>query len=348
MTNPVLVELADLARLDMEAEHNYERMILRAGTGSRVDMHELSVLVLAEADFTASSLIAGGSSSTLVVDGNVVMHDAVEQLSEFEGTLALEDEPGTLLTLRGSEASSREDLVVSLRYLSNDHVGIPGEAPPASHSSAVVRLERSARIGDAHGFTGIFDVTAGADLTAFGSGEKRLQIHPNASIRLASRGREGEPDRASGSNLNLLDVNAALHLLETNAGSTITLGTATIGAEKALSGLTLDTLRVNGATELVVSIDPDRVDRTALLSFDNSGGAVTNLITAKNVTGLDEFLTVSFGTEDWRTPEKRKAALTDGDTVIGTVDYRAELSSAPTEGNALSIGLTSRIEEVGL
>ena len=348
MTNPVLVELADLARLDMEAEHNYERMILRAGTGSRVDMHELSVLVLAEADFTASSLIAGGSSSTLVVDGNVVMHDAVEQLSEFEGTLALEDEPGTLLTLRGSEASAGEDLVVSLRDLSNDHVGIPGEAPPASHSSAVVRLERSARIGDAHGFTGIFDVTAGADLTVFGSGEKRSQIHPNASIRLASRGREGEPVRTAGSNLNLLDVNAALHLLETNAGSTIVLGTAAIGAEKASSGLTLDTLRVNGATELVVSIDPDRVDRTALLSFDNSGGAVTNLITAKNVTGLDEFLTVSFGTEDWRTPEKRKAALTDGDTVIGTVDYRAELSSAPTEGNALSIGLTSRIEEVGL
>lgn len=349
MNTPVLVELGDGARLSMEAEHNYERFALRAGTGSRVDINDLSVLTLAEADLTASSVIAGGTTSTLVVDGNVVMHDAVTQLSEFEGTLALEDDPGTVLTMRGAEASVGEEFVVALRDLSNDHVGIEGETPPASRSNAIVRLERSARIGDAHGFTGTFDVAAGADLTVYGSGDNRSQIHPNASIRLSSRGRaDNESAALTGSTLNLIDANATLYLLESNAGSTITLGSAAIGGEASSSGLTLDTLRVNGATDLKIEIDPDRVDRTSLLTFDNPDGAVTNLITAKNATGVDEFLTVSFANDDWRSGEIREASLMDGNVVIGTVDYEASLATSSAGENALSIGLRSRIDEVTL
>ncbi|WP_123957656.1 autotransporter outer membrane beta-barrel domain-containing protein [Sutterella megalosphaeroides] len=349
MNAPVLVELGDGARLSMEAEHNYERFALRAGTGSRVDINDLSVLTLAEADLTASSVIAGGTTSTLVIDGNVVMHDAVTQLSEFEGTLALEDDPGTVLTMRGAEASVGEDFVVALRDLSNDHVGIEGETPPASRSNAIVRLERSARIGDAHGFTGTFDVAAGADLTVYGSGDNRSQIHPNASIRLSSRGRaDNESGALTGSTLNLIDANATLYLLESNAGSTITLGSAAIGGEASSSGLTLDTLRVNGATDLKIEIDPDRVDRTSLLMFDNPDGAVTNLITAKNATGVDEFLTVSFANNDWRSGEIREASLMDGNVVIGTVDYEASLATSSAGESALSIGLRSRIDEVTL
>ena len=345
MNAPVLVELADLARLDLEAENNYERMALRAGTGSRVQLGDATLLALAEGDFTASSVVSGGSTSTLVIDGNVVMHDAVHQLSEFEGELALEDEAGTVLTMRGTQETVGDDFALSVRDIGTEQSG---------HSNAIVRLERSARIDDAHGYTGTFEVAAGSDLTIYGSGEMRSQINPNSSIRLSARSRASgdvtDPNSAVGSTLHLVDAAVALNLLETNMGSAITLGTAAIGAASASSGLTLDTLRVNGPTELILTINPERVEKTSLLTFDNPGGAVTNLITAKHASGVDEYLTVSFGSgsEDWRTPSQRTADLTDGDTVIGTVDYQAALSTASGDGNALSIGVTSRVEEIDL